>query len=411
MYEPIKISDLVTSYIGDSKEVLKTLPDNSVHCCVTSPPYFGLRSYLPKDHPDKSKEVGLQKKPEEYISGLVDLFREVRRVLRPDGCLWLNLGDSYAANRTYQCNSTKGGPKHSPAQGFDDSAMKVPDGMKQKDLMGIPWMTAFALRADGWWLRSGVPWVKRNAMPESVEDRPGSSLEYVFLLTKTADYFYDREAVMKTAVTDVKTVNWKEKEYDQHFLGSQQENGVKGRPKGVAGYAKKGKRNRRNGDWWFESVGMFHHTETGELLGFDVVPKSYKGAHFACFPPDLVRPMIQASTSVGGCCSECGAPQRRVVEKERVPTRPAVDTKVTGDVMTDGNRDPQRHVTETKTVGWNFDCDCIPATSVPCTVLDPFAGSGTTGQVCQELELNCILIDLNPDYLKLQKERVLGGDK
>jgi DNA modification methylase len=173
---------------GDSVGQLKTLPSSSVHTCVTSPPYWGLRNY------GVEGQLGLEKTPEEYVARMVDVFREVKRVLRDDGTLWLNIGDSYAANRSYQVPSTKGGPKHSPAQA-NQSSNSVPPGLKPRDLVGIPWMLAFALRSDGWYLRSDIIWAKPNPMPESVTDRPTKSHEYLFLLSKSADYYFDQEAV------------------------------------------------------------------------------------------------------------------------------------------------------------------------------------------------------------------------
>lgn len=178
--------------VGDVLERLADLDAESVQCCVTSPPYFGLRSYLPAGHPDKAKEVGTERTPEEYTARLVEVFRGVRRVLRRDGCVWLNLGDSFAAGG--------GGPKPSNIGGFTNQtpvtpSRMAPPGLKPKDLIGIPWRTAFALQADGWYLRQAVTWCKTAPMPESVTDRPSSATEMVFLLTKSARYFYDADAV------------------------------------------------------------------------------------------------------------------------------------------------------------------------------------------------------------------------
>lgn len=186
---------------GDCRDVLRTLPNNSVQCCVTSPPYFGLRSYLPSGHPDKLLEIGNEKTPAEFVATMVEVFREVRRVLRGDGTVFLNLGDSYAVQ------GGKGAQgKTSQRQGQKNAITQThlknrtpPLGLKPKDLIGIPWMVAFALRADGWWLRSDVIWAKPNPMPESVTDRPTSAHEHVFLLTKNARYFYDAEAVREGA--------------------------------------------------------------------------------------------------------------------------------------------------------------------------------------------------------------------
>jgi len=168
---------------GDALEELRNLPDGGARCCVTSPPYWGLRDYR------TDGQLGLERTPEEYVSRLVEVFREVRRVLADDGTLWLNLGDSYAANRTYQVSPTKWSKLE---QG--QSAV-VPPGLKPKDLVGIPWRVAFALQADGWYLRSDIIWAKPNPMPESVTDRPTKAHEYLFLLSKRERYYYDAEAI------------------------------------------------------------------------------------------------------------------------------------------------------------------------------------------------------------------------
>jgi DNA modification methylase len=173
---------------GDALEVLRGMPDESVHCCVTSPPYFNLRDY------GVAGQIGLEGTPADYVFRLVDVFREVRRVLRNDGTLWVNIGDSYAANRSYQVRDNK----HTDVG--NDMPCRVPDGCKPKDLIGIPWMLAFALRADGWYLRSDVIWHKPNPMPESVTDRPTKAHEYLFLLSKSERYYYDADAIRERSV-------------------------------------------------------------------------------------------------------------------------------------------------------------------------------------------------------------------
>ena len=179
---------------GDAMEVLATMPDASVHCCVTSPPYWGLRNY------GVDGAYGLEPTLDEYLDRMVEVFREVRRVLRDDGTLWLNCGDAYAS----------GGKGFRPGSGRADDLVRedsprnrngglVPDGLKPKDLIGLPWRMAFALQDDGWWLRSDIIWAKPNPMPESVTDRPTSAHEHVFLLTKQARYYYDADAVREPA--------------------------------------------------------------------------------------------------------------------------------------------------------------------------------------------------------------------
>ncbi|PAL23697.1 site-specific DNA-methyltransferase [Sphingopyxis sp. GW247-27LB] len=176
--------------IGDCVEQLRTLPDRCVQTCVTSPPYFGLRDY------GVDGQIGLEATPDEFVAAMVVVFREVWRVLRDDGTLWLNLGDSYAANRTYQVEQTKGGPKHGTAQAVRGRGQRASEyGLKPKDLIGIPWRVAFALQADGWFLRQDIIWSKPNPMPESVRDRCTRSHEYIFMLSKRARYYYDSDAI------------------------------------------------------------------------------------------------------------------------------------------------------------------------------------------------------------------------
>jgi len=189
-------------YQGECLQVLRSLPDESVHCCVTNPPYYRLRSY---GIGAENGEIGQERTPEEYISKLVEIFREVRRVLRSDGTCWTNIGDSYNAAGRKGHEGTrigrKQGTNRASAAGDDLSRATAP-GLKPKDLIGIPWMLAFALRADGWYLRSEVIWEKINCMPESVKDRPTQSHEHVFLFSKSQRYYYDQEAVKVPASPD-----------------------------------------------------------------------------------------------------------------------------------------------------------------------------------------------------------------
>ena len=184
---------------GDSLEVLKTLTDETIDCCVTSPPYYGLRDY------GKEGQIGLEESPEEYIEKLVRVFREVKRVLKDDGTLWLNIGDSYVGNSN---GGTKlqGNPefnKNRPSRELTSLPKKsVPNSCKPKDLIGIPWMLAFALRDDGWYLRQDIIWHKPNPMPESVRDRCTKSHEYIFLFSKKPKYYFDSDAISENAKPD-----------------------------------------------------------------------------------------------------------------------------------------------------------------------------------------------------------------
>lgn len=256
---------------GDALETLKTLPDQSVNTCVTSPPYFGLRDY------GVDGQFGLEPTPEEYVEKLVEVFREVRRVLRDDGTCWLNLGDSYAGGGR---GGRGGNPEDSPFRkqatnvGSLVKASPIPEGVKAKNLIGIPWRSAFALQADGWYLRQDIIWHKPNPMPESVRDRCTKAHEYIFMLTKKPKYYYDHEAVKEPAV----------------YSGNQ-----KTQPKGSFS----GKRAGQD-----ESViaqPFRHVSETRNRRSvWTVTTKPFKGAHFATFPPDLIKPCILAGCPEGG---------------------------------------------------------------------------------------------------------------
>ena len=250
---------------GDCRDVLKTLPSQSVHCCVTSPPYFGLRDY------GHNGQMGLEPTPEEFVFELVSVLREVRRVLRDDGTLWLNIGDSYAGGGKGPAGNlgkkhNERHMEHTKASGF------VPHGCKPKDLIGIPWMVAFALRADGWYLRQDIIWHKPNPMPESVTDRCTKAHEYIFLLSKSERYYFDHEVIKEDGVIPAGTKGAK------GSADRQKQKGVNARPPEYKIYD--GKRNKR-------SV-------------WTVTTKPFKGAHFATFPPDLIEPCILAGCPEGG---------------------------------------------------------------------------------------------------------------
>lgn len=417
---------------ADVLDGLRTLEAGSVQCIITSPPYWGLRDY------GAVGQIGLEETPEEYVSKMVEIFREARRVLRDDGVLWLNLGDTFAASRSYQVADNK----HPAvgALGHDTRSKKPPVGLKQKDLVGIPWMVAFALRADGWWLRRDVIWSKPNPMPESVEDRPTSSHEYVFLLTKSERYFYDNEAVKEAAATAD----------PRHPHGRGQES-VGGRPAAGARVPSgwdtgpgnhKGKRGRYKADLSKKQDALGKQTYTGfnercrEQGGFEkrnlrsvwtIPTEPFPEAHFATFPQLLVEPMVKAGTPEKGSCRKCGAPWERVVEKtgEVDPSakRSRFDKGKTG-ARDGGDRTQKGERYLNETTGWLPSCDCggfprddpevvarrlmseTGARPVPSVILDPFCGSGTTGVVALKLGRNFIGIELNPEYAKMARDRI-----
>jgi DNA modification methylase len=261
----------VTVLEGDSRTVLATLPEASVQCCVTSPPYFGLRDY------GHDGQIGLEPTPYAYVAELVALFREVRRVLTDDGTLWLNLGDSYAAqggaHGGRDDNQTGVGAKRLHIEGSGDKApRRAPDGVKPKDLIGIPWRVAFALQADGWYLRSDIIWHKPNPMPESVTDRPTKAHEYVFLLTKSARYFYDAKAISEPVTqSSIDRVT-------QPTLAQQ-----------IGSARVPGKTNGN-----MKAVGLV--TDRNARTVWSITTQPFKGAHFATMPPELARRCILAGS-------------------------------------------------------------------------------------------------------------------
>jgi site-specific DNA-methyltransferase (cytosine-N4-specific) len=371
--------DWLTIHQGDVRDVLPTLPADSVDCIVTSPPYWGLRDYgtatwiggdeacahakprspkmgtrstlhggienillaqegVANAYRDTCPEcgairqdgqLGLEATPEQYVANLVGVFRELRRVLQPSGTCWLNLGDSYAANQRQtqtvvaasngKTRDEMGRRERAEAggTGWQDLERRVPSGLKPKDLVGIPWRVAFALQADGWWLRSDIIWSKPNPMPESVTDRPTKAHEYLFLLTKSAGYYYDADAVREAAI------------YEGTVVKASNPDTAKNGQKGTYGAT------------------AFGFTQHDTVVGagrnlrsvWSIATRPYPGAHFAVFPPELPERCIKA-----------GSPE----------------------------------------LG---------------TVLDPFAGSGTVGLVANRLSRRAILIDLNPAYLEQQMKR------
>jgi DNA modification methylase len=320
------------------------------------------------------------------------VLREVRRVLRPDGTLWLNLGDCYATGGGKAQRAGGGGQgdrwdKYGPRgyqgsgeTGFQPNRMPQ-SGLKPKDLVGIPWRVAFALQDDGWWLRRDNVWHKPNPMPESTTDRCTSAHEYLFHLTKSARYFYDGEAIEECA------------KVKPHAPGTKNLSQIKGNrdpalePDRV--WANDGKRHKR-------SV-------------WTIATSPYPEAHFATFPPALVEPCILAGTSAKGVCPCCGAPWQRIVRKgDPVGRRDkgSVDQFVD---LNDG-RAGQRPVT---TIGWRASCDCAAGGKytdpIPATVLDPFLGAGTTALVAERLGRDCIGIELSPAYAAMAERRTATG--
>lgn len=272
---------------GDCRDVLKTLPDGSINCCVTSPPYYGLRDY------GVDGQIGMEQTPDAYVVELVAVFREVRRVLADDGTLWLNLGDSYSGSGKGPAGNL--GKIHNEREIKQTSGI-VPDGLKPKDLIGIPWRVAFALQADGWYLRQDIIWHKPNPMPESVADRCTKAHEYIFLLSKSPRYYFDADAIKEASITGDPRRPYGSKgawDLDGRPLWQRPQGRVR---KSVKRGEFDGKTNALPDREAFRAV-----TETRNKRSvWTVNTKPYKGAHFATFPPSLIRPMILAGCPIGG---------------------------------------------------------------------------------------------------------------
>lgn len=361
--------------------------DESVHCCVTSPPYWGLRDY------GVDGQLGLEQTPEEYVAEMVAVFGEVRRVLRADGTLWLNLGDSYATGGGAVGRAPGGGEQGERflRQGHintQPNRMPIP-GLKPKDLAGIPWRVAFALQADGWYLRSDIIWHKPNPMPESVTDRPTKAHEHVFLLTKSARYFYDADAVREVATCSP-------------------------RPESSRNSGKATKLANTGGNHHKGGALGFNRPENGrnKRTVWTVNSKPYAGAHFATMPPKLVEPCIKAGTSEKGCCAACGAPWVRVVERaaDRHNRREGQQQRRRcNGVIGGGTEKVTLGVTgyvRRETTGWQPSCNCATDETAPCIVLDPFGGSGTTVAEAVRLGRNGVAVELNREYIALANERI-----
>jgi DNA modification methylase len=362
---------------ADVIDGLKSLPEKSVHCVVTSPPYWGLRDY------GVEGQIGLEPTPEEYLEKMMQVFKEVHRVLRDDGTLWLNIGDSYANAQP------RGRMEDQGDLSTGDHGELIPKrdwscwNLKQKDLVGMCWRVAFALQSEGWYLRSDIIWAKPNPMPESITDRPTRSHEYVFLLTKKARYFYDADAVREASIRP-------------DLIG-------KSRLSGVLGL--EGQRNDcgRQHDYC-DPAGRNRRTV------WEIATQPTPEAHFATFPEALVEPCIKAGTSERGCCSVCGAPWVRVVEKE-LPEARKNNHRDNGHLSpskiprSKGDLNPI-----VKTVDWQPSCTCN-AETVPCVVLDPFGGSGTVAKVARDLNRDAVLIEINPAYVEIARRKLRADEQ
>jgi len=380
------VSDDISSWTnevheGDCRDVLGDLPESSVHMCMTSPPYYGLRDY------GVEGQIGLEDTLDEYIQKLVDVGRELRRVLRDDGSWWLNLGDSYAGSGQNNDEKTSGevdgdghGRGHIPSTSF-----------VQKDKMLVPHRVAIALQEDGWVVRNDVTWLKENAMPSSVKDRLNTTTEQIFHLTPEPDYWYDLDAIR-----EAHKVN--RDEYEQNERGHTTKEGADPHEK-------------THGQAQHHGKDVAPHP-SGKNPGdvFEIPTKPYPDAHFAVYPPELCEKPIKA-TCPPKVCAECGSPYEREVEVSRGgdPNRDRNKKNVDG---VDGNPSGVRSISgdtyeypERKFKGWQQTCDCDTDATEAGIALDPFAGAGTTCMVAKRERRRFVGIDLNGEYCEMARER------
>jgi DNA modification methylase len=279
----------VSILVGDCLASLRAMADQSVNTCVTSPPYFGLRDY------GHAGQIGLEQTPDEFVAKLVEVFREVRRVLRDDGTVWLNLGDSYSGSGKGPSGNL--GKKHDERNMWQSENAKhtskiIPDGLKPKDLIGIPWRVAFALQADGWYLRQDIIWHKPNPMPESVTDRCTKAHEYIFLLSKGPRYYFDSEAMQEDAIYGARGSEFHTGKTGAHQIGRASSGPRQSKVRGEFN----GKTNALAGREAFRAI---RDTRNRRSV-WTVATKPFKGAHFATFPPELIEPCVLAGCPEGG---------------------------------------------------------------------------------------------------------------
>jgi len=331
---------------GDCLKSIRKVKSKSIQTVITSPPYWRLRSYDLDDEETKG-ELGQEETPDEYVANLVKLFSKVKRVLRDDGTIWLNLGDCYNDSGLFGSDFDPGGKRQSSGVSRIKEPRKAP-GVKKRDLLGIPWLTAFAMRQAGWYLRADIIWHKKSFMPNSVRNRPMSSHEHIFLLTKNEKYYYDQFAILTPRGTFPRDV-W--------LMGNKKEKNLK---------------------------------------------------HWATFPIELPIQCIKAGTSEHGCCAKCGTPYTRKIKRIKLKRKPRIKKEERGIGLLRSSVDladgePAQY---RETVGWEKQCSCKTKKIKPCRVLDVFMGSGTTAVAAERLHRRWVGLELYKSNVSIIKNRV-----
>lgn len=412
----------VTVLVGHVLDVLADVPDASVHSIVTSPPYWGLRDYgcAPIDWPAVEYSpiwylppvrveamrcaLGLEPDVVSFIAHMVLVFRGLRRVLRDDGTCWVNIGSNYATGT----NASRGASierdgQDKPAGWTNrcESTRRTPDGLAAKQLVHQPSLLALALQADGWIWRSEVIWQKPNPMPEAVTDRPTVSHEQVFLFAKSPKYFFDAPAISEA----IEHPDAARPEDAARAFSRRRATTVEPRQGDVEVKPYRSGDHRQASIPWADTTGRRNARSV-----WKIATAPFKGAHFATFPPELARRCIVAGTSARGACAACGAPWERTTEKTRVgpvwnQRGARTGQHEVGDVEEGRGKFAERLCVRVDTTGWSPTCDCGAAV-VPCTVLDPFGGSGTTGAVAKTHGRVAVLCEAQPGYLPLIARRI-----
>ena len=367
----VKLDEMTSKFLllqGKSQDVLKQFPDNTFHTVITSPPYWSLRDYF------SNGQLGQEETPEEYVENVMSIMREVKRTLRKDGTVWFNIGDSYNNNSGF-CRATKGWSRKGRTKGSADKKAIKHLYIKKKELFGIPWMVAFALQKEGWYLRCDIIWEKTNPMPDGAKDRPTRGHEYIFLLTKSPKYFYDYFRVLEDT--------------EDH-------------PGGIQGFGAKNQRGTYRMD---QNRTFQHYGKRNKRAVWRTSVSTFQGDHFATYPPLLIEPCVKASTSERGCCIKCRTPWERIFEKvevereviEKTPSSKMQmenpDDMFSKDYNLDSNKTGKFvkvKMLELVSKGWKKKCKCKTGKTTSCLVLDPFSGTGTTGEVAISHQQNYV---------------------